>query len=110
MNIATGDRELTAKLLRVAHAANPVENQGDDWQFDVVLPSIDGWQVGFFYDCGELDYIDYFLSPDGERIEVWEDDPRFAFPRDDDDPEFPFRPLQYWRGCANTERLLALLS
>jgi len=103
----SGDLELTRKLIAIAHAANPVEDQGDDWVFDVVLPSSNGWKVGFFYDCGELDYIDHFISPTGERIEVWEDDPRFEFPEQGLD--FPFRPLQCWRGCADTDRLLKLL-
>lgn len=102
-----GDRDLCVKLIRIAHAANPVENQGDNWVFDVVLPSTDGWHVGFFYDCGELDYIDHFVSPEGDRIEVWEGDPRFEFP--DAPNEFPFHPLRCWRGCNDTERLLEAL-
>jgi hypothetical protein len=103
-----GDVELTRKLIMLAHNAGPVERQTGDWQFDVVLPSSDGWQVGFFYDCGDLDYIDHFVSPAGERIEVWEDDPRFEFPERELD--FSFQPLRCWRGCDDTERLLKLLN
>lgn len=31
-----------------------------------------GWRVTFFYDGGDLDYIDHFTSPTGEEIDFWE--------------------------------------
>lgn len=40
---------------------------------DVTIDCRDGWKVVIFYDCGDLDYIDSFISPDGERIEWWWD-------------------------------------
>ncbi len=46
---------------------------------DLVLPSIEGWQVQYFYDAGELDYIEQFVMPDGTIIDPWdlpEGDPR----------------------------------
>jgi hypothetical protein len=32
----------------------------------------DGWWVVVFYDCGELDYIDHFVAPDGSVVDFWE--------------------------------------
>jgi len=32
----------------------------------------DGWKVVIFYDCGELDYIDHFETPDGTEVDFWE--------------------------------------
>jgi hypothetical protein len=33
----------------------------------------ESWCVVFFYDCGELDYIDHFVRPDGAILDVWPD-------------------------------------
>lgn len=30
---------------------------------------VDGWQITFFIDCGDLDYCDNCLSPDGRKYE-----------------------------------------
>ena len=55
--------------------ANPTgHDDSDDWCGDVELPARDGWKVTFFYDCGELDYIDHFITPSGEKLEVWSDE------------------------------------
>ena len=30
---------------------------------------VDGWQITFFIDCGDLDYCDSCLAPDGRKYE-----------------------------------------
>lgn len=30
---------------------------------------VDGWQITFFIDCGDLDYCDNCVSPDGRKFE-----------------------------------------
>ena len=47
----------------------------------------DGWKVSVFYDVGELDYIDHFVSPDGTVIDFWD------WPESDDKST-----LMSWRG------------
>lgn len=84
-------------LLEIASSANPPDTQpGDspDWCGDVTLSARDGWQVCFFYDCGELDYIDHFITPTGERLDVWPD----GYQGD----QWP--PVMCWRGVSDTER------
>jgi hypothetical protein len=86
-------------LLEIAESANPPENQpgdSEDWCGDVEMLARDGWKVTFFYDCGELDYIDHFISPDGELIDVW--------------PDTPFQgeewlPTMNWRSMGDLARL-----
>ena len=60
------------------------------------MPAQEGWQVGFFYDFGELDLIDHFIAPDGERLEVW--------PRGYLSEQLP--PVMCWRGMDDTDRLI----
>ncbi len=88
--------------MQIAHSACPPGEQpadSDNWGSDVVMPAQDGWQVCFFYDCGGLDYIDHFITPKGERLDVW--------PRDYQSEQLP--PVMNWRGCSDTERLTNLL-
>jgi hypothetical protein len=58
-------------LLEIAESAAPPELSPDAFG-DVELPAKDGWRVAFFYDCGELDYISHFVSPDGAVVDFWE--------------------------------------
>lgn len=39
---------------------------------DVIFPCRDGWTVTIFYDCGELDYIDCFTDPSGNKVNFWD--------------------------------------
>lgn len=32
-----------------------------------------GWTFGIFDDCGEWDYVQYFVTPEGVRVDPWED-------------------------------------
>ncbi|MBY0251367.1 MAG: hypothetical protein K2X54_08300, partial [Methylobacterium organophilum] len=38
----------------------------------LILTTSDGWQVSFFYDVGELDYIDTIRSPEGVVVSPWD--------------------------------------
>lgn len=54
---------------------------------DVEIDVRDGWKVDVFYDCGELDYINHFVSPMGEVVNFWD------WPRSEDQSL-----LINWRG------------
>lgn len=58
-------------LLDIVESANPPDYMDDEYS-DVPLPARDGWQVSFFYDVGELDYIDRITSPDGVVCSPWD--------------------------------------
>ena len=91
-----------AVLLEIAHSAGPPDTQPGDspnWCGEVTLAGRDGWRVCFFYDCGELDYIDHFVTPDGERLDVWPDDYQSE----------QGAPVMNWRGTSDTERFVAML-
>lgn len=54
-----------------AESTNPPEtvpNEGSD----LTLTTPSGWQVSYFYDVGELDYIDEIRSPEGLVVDFWE--------------------------------------
>lgn len=88
-------------LLEIAESANPPDMQpddSDDWCGDVEFAAKDGWKVVFFYDCGELDYIDHFITPNGEKLEVWADG---GYQGD----QWP--PVMNWRGVGDLARLQA---
>lgn len=57
---------------------------------DVDFKIRDGWAVTIFYDCGELDYIDHFVSPTGEVVDFWKWDENVP----------GFNDLINWRGHA----------
>jgi hypothetical protein len=60
---------ISSYLISLAEAAgHPVHSD----EHNIVLPSLHGWKVAFFYDFGGLDYIDYFVAPDGTQIDFWE--------------------------------------
>ena len=43
-----------------------------DWEeiyCGLMTVDIDGWVITFFIDCGDLDYCDSCLSPDGRRYD-----------------------------------------
>jgi hypothetical protein len=54
---------------------------------DVEIQVQDGWKVDVFYDCGELDFINHFISPDGTQVDFWD------WPESDDKSR-----LINWRG------------
>jgi len=91
------------RLLEIAESANPPNNQSsdsDDWCGDVEFIAKDGWKVIFFYDCGELDYIDSFVTPEGMRLEV--------FVNGYQSEQWP--PVMNWRSVGDLTRLKALLT
>lgn len=65
--------EWAEKLLTMADAANvPQENPAPHWQSHLDFQLADGWKMSIFYDAGELDYINHFVSPSGEVVDFWE--------------------------------------
>jgi hypothetical protein len=100
-------------LLELAESTNAPSEQPSDsvnWCHDVVFNCKNGWKVVIFYDCGELDYISYFINPDGLIIDFWDwpdefevDDPRYEKALLSSDKNF----LMNWRGVGDIERLRA---
>lgn len=41
---------------------------GGSQEFDIAH----GWKVSMFYDCGDLDYIEHFVSPSGKIVDFWD--------------------------------------
>lgn len=100
------DFALIRQLLAAAHETDAPEDIGSG-EFEVrEFKVASGWTVAIYYDCGELDYIDYFVSPSGERLGIWAEE---LDPRIDDGSEGQSATLQCWRGLADTDRLLACL-
>lgn len=63
------------QLLELVEIARPPNNQPSDsvnWCADVLFDSSGGWKVSVFYDCGEIDSIDMFITPDGQKVDFWE--------------------------------------
>lgn len=83
-------------LLDISESANPSEYSDNDP--DLTLPARDGWSVSFFYDCGELDYIDHITTPDGLSTCPW-DWPAGAPGQQD---------LMNWRSMGDRARLMAM--
>lgn len=94
-------------LLEIAESANPPEilPSGPEWG-DVPMDASDGWKVVFFYD-GELDYIDHFISPNGERLDVWLDDDHPEREKCDAAWGGQWPPIMNWRGVGDLARLRA---
>ena len=102
----TADYALIENLLNVAHEAVSLESiEPGEWA-EIPFVASNGWTVVVFYDCGDLDYIDHFLSPTGERLGLWDGE---LDPRLDDAPSEDVWPtLRYWRGRDSTSRLLKI--
>lgn len=87
-------------LLAIAEKTDPPEEQpadSEDWCADVPF-NVNGWVVRFFYDCGELDYITDFVTPNGETIDFW-----------DWSEDHPWKnTLMAWRSVGDLARLKAL--
>lgn len=58
-------------LLDIVESANPPDHLEDEYT-EVTLAARDGWSVTFFYDCGELDYIETIITPDNLAVGPWE--------------------------------------
>ncbi|ARO54041.1 hypothetical protein B2G69_07710 [Methylorubrum zatmanii] len=58
-------------LLDIVESTNPPDYIDDEGS-DLTLTAPNGWQVSYFYDVGELDYIDTIRSPDGLVICPWD--------------------------------------
>lgn len=85
-------------LMEIAESAAPPDSQpsdSDDWCGEVTLPAKDGWKVCVFYDCGDLDYIDHFVTPDGVKLKVFGVGYKGGH----------WPPVMLWRGVSDTNRL-----
>jgi len=87
------------ELLEMVESLNPPEEQSCDsenWCANVTFEHEKGWKFIIFYDCGEIDYIDHIVNPDGEEVDFW------GWPED-----HPWRSyLINWRGVGDLKRLL----
>jgi len=85
-------------LLALAEAVNPPDDHpiGGECE-DKVFDASGGWKVVIYYDCGDLDYITHFVTPEGEVLDFW------------DRPESHERDvLINWRGVGDRARLLEI--
>jgi hypothetical protein len=64
--------EFTAEyLISIAETASipPISYELWPWR---IFDAKEGWKVMVYYDVDELDYIDHFVTPDGQQIDIWE--------------------------------------
>lgn len=86
------------RLLEMAHAVNMPDSLDPGIFEHLTFDCEGGWKVVIFYDDGDLDYIDQFITPKGEPIDFWEWS-----------NDVPGRDILIaWQGREDTERLLAL--
>jgi hypothetical protein len=90
-------------LLDIADSTNAPGENDDPWG-SVIFDGKDEWKVSIFYDCGELDYIEHFVAPDGEIIDFWKW-PDTYLPNGDYDHDLrhPRNRLMAWRGVRRPE-------
>jgi hypothetical protein len=90
------------ELLKIAESTNAPDEYPQDspyWCGDKIFNAMDGWKVEIFYDCGELDCINYFINPEGEEINFWD------WPDGDDFYNSDKNTLMCWRRIGDLERL-----
>ncbi|AMD59398.1 hypothetical protein AWN88_14085 [Agrobacterium tumefaciens] len=60
-------------LIEIAESAGISEYVTEDnaW-YDVEYKTADGWTVSCFYDHVEFDNINFFIAPDGTRLDFWD--------------------------------------
>ena len=88
--------------MEIAESANAPDTQPCDsrnWSAHVEFEAKDNWKVVIFYDCGNLDYIDHFITPDGEIIDYWD------WPDGEDFYTSDKNLLMCWCGNGDIERL-----
>ena len=84
------------EMLALVESVNPPATDRERFG-DRTFTAPGRWQVVIFYDCGELDYIDSFITPEGEEIDFW------------DWPECEQKKiLMSWRGTGDLKRLKKL--
>jgi len=84
-------------LLEIAESANPPECCDRYFHEDIIMNAKDGWKISFFYDGDELDYINYFIMPNGTIIDFWDWDEDKYY----DDKHL----LMCWRSVGDLKRL-----
>ena len=83
-------------LLDIVEKLKPPESIKNAQQGDITLTTGE-WTVSFFYDCGEMDYIDHFITPNGQKLDVW----GCKTIKDETWQKI----IQDWRGVGDLERL-----
>lgn len=68
---ASEQKHAAEELLRRIASTDIPESISDAFT-DVEFDLGDGWTVAVFYDCGELDYISWWRTADGERFDFWD--------------------------------------
>ena len=61
----------TADFLLGLIIPGSIPMNGDVDAMDVEFDCRDGWKVNVFYDVGELDYINHFVTPNGDTVDFW---------------------------------------
>jgi hypothetical protein len=64
------DEPYSVEFLQEIIESADIPETHENWSVQE-FPSKDGWTVGVFYDCGDFDYIEYLISPDGTLIDSW---------------------------------------
>lgn len=88
------------RLLDIAHSTGAPDTLDPGTFETITFDALNGWKVAIFYDGGELDYIEHFITPTGKLVDFWD------WPQNVPGREI----LINWRGLQDTERLRALLS
>lgn len=82
-------------LLGLAEECNPPQGHPVNDSATMEFVTAGGWTVVFFYDAGDLDYIEKFISPEGDEVDFW------AWPEDHAGREA----MIAWRGVGDLNRL-----
>ena len=64
-------KELVA-IAEAAHLPAKAPTDGDRIWTTEVFPAKDGWKVAVFYDVDEFNYIERFVTPEGNVIDFWD--------------------------------------
>ena len=71
-DFGTSDCYAASFLLSMLEGVDIPNEIGPGEFCDIEIAARDGWKVDVFYDCGELDYINHFISPKGEVVDFWD--------------------------------------
>lgn len=59
-------------LMEIAESTKAPEHDEKYFHEDVTFDAKGGWKCIMFYDGDELDYIDSFITPEGEIVNFWD--------------------------------------
>lgn len=67
-------KEVTNVLKQAIHGKITINLLGESWNDTYagnVLFQFNDWHICFFNDCDSLDYCDYAIAPNKDKIEFW---------------------------------------